>query len=68
MWRLFEVLRMKNKLEWEEPNKMLGTALAKRRSALKDVVRFLARRAAERTWKPMQHSENRPQTTRGDSQ
>lgn len=60
---------MKNDVKWTEQDRMRVTGLAKKRGDLRGIVRFLARRAAERTWKSMQRKEElAPQQKQGDSQ
>lgn len=59
---------MKNDVKWVEENRKRVTGLAKKRSALKGVVRFLAHRAAERTWMAAQRAEGNRQAKQGDSQ
>ncbi|WP_195819428.1 hypothetical protein [Roseobacter sp. MH60115] len=59
---------MNNDVKWDNQNRKLAPRLGKKRGDLRGIVRFLAHRAAERTWKSMQQSENGPQQKQGESQ
>lgn len=60
---------MTNDVKWTEQDRKRVTGLVKKRSDLRGIVRFLAHRAAERTWKAMQgQKELAPQQKQGDSQ
>jgi len=62
----FEVLPMTNQVDWTNKNKDWRTAAAaKRRERLSAVVRFLARRAAERRWKAMKPAPAAPPPKEG---
>lgn len=59
---------MKDDVKRTEQKKNRFTGLAKKHSDLRGIVRFLAHRAAERTWKAMQHTEDSSPQKQGDSQ
>lgn len=58
---------MKNDVKWTEQDRKQITGLARKHRHLRDFVRFLAHRAAERDCKAAQLVEDGAHQTRGDS-
>ncbi|MGC3939938.1 hypothetical protein ACOTTU_19200 [Roseobacter sp. EG26] len=57
---------MRYDVKWQNGEQISG--LSNKRRDLRDLVRFLARRAAERTWKTMQNVEDNQQRSQGEGQ
>ncbi len=58
---------MTKRVEWKKVNTMQANAVAKERNQLAAIVRFLARRAAERTWNVMRAKPVDPSPQKGRS-